>query len=216
MASSAIRHLVPRGLEIDEIDRSAWVAVTPFWMSGVTCRPFPPVPRISRFPELNVRTYVRHGDRPGVWFFSLDAGSRLAVMVARWLFRLPYRFARMAHRREKDTIHYHSSRPGGPSFDARYEPTGSVFASRPRTPESWLTERYCLYSQGRSGRLYRAEIHHVPWPLQPGRVRVERNEMLSSHGISITGPPPHVMYAERLEVVVWPLEPVEVGASRLG
>ncbi|MGQ0703882.1 MAG: YqjF family protein [Gemmatimonadales bacterium] len=216
VSSSTIRHLVPRELEIDEFDGSAWVAVTPFWMSGVMVRHLPALPGIGRFAELNVRTYVRQGDRLGVWFLSLDAGSRLAVRVARWRFRLPYFYARMTHRRGNDTIHYHSSRPGGPSFGASYEPTGPVFTSRQDTLEYFLTERYCLYSQNRSRRLYQAEIHHVPWPLQRAQVQVDRNEMLASHGMVIAHPPPHVMYAERLEVVVWPLEPAPVGASGFG
>src|SRR6478736_184531 len=77
-----MRPLVPRELEIDTFDGSAWIGVVPFRMSAVRMRGLPPVPGASAFPELNVRTYVRYGGRAGVWFFSLDAESALAVFAA--------------------------------------------------------------------------------------------------------------------------------------
>src|SRR5437867_5100192 len=85
-----IRPLIPNGLELDTFDGAAWIGVVPFRMTGVRLRWLPPLPGISAFPELNVRTYVRVRDRPGVYFFSLDAGSRTAVAMARAWFHLPY------------------------------------------------------------------------------------------------------------------------------
>jgi hypothetical protein len=204
-----LRPLLPPGLTLQEFAGSAWVAVTPFWMSGVRLRGWLPLPGAARFEELNVRTYVTVGDRPGVWFFSLDAASRLAVWGARRFYRLPYVHARMSHRHSGGSIDYHSQRRDGTRFEARYEPIGPVTPSRPGRLEHWLTERYCLYAQRGAGPLYRAEIHHAPWPLQPARAAIGRNDMLRIHGIDLGDAPACLHYSRRLEVIVWPPQRVE-------
>lgn len=208
VATSILRPLVPERLEIEEREGSAWVGVIPFWMSGVAMRPLPPVPGASHFPELNVRTYVRHGDRPGVWFFSLDAANRLAVWVARTFFHLPYVFARMEARRNNNGIAYRSRRPDGPAFEGTYAPVGKVALTEPDSLEHWFTERYCLYSQSARGQIHRADIHHAQWPLQPAEAEIRHNDMLTVHGIEVDGPAPHQHYAKKLEVLVWSLKPI--------
>lgn len=206
--AAALRPLIPRALTLQQFSGTAWLAVTPFWMSGVGFRRWPAVPGISRFAELNLRTYVTLEERPGVWFFSLDAGSRLAVLAARRLYGLPYLHARMWHRLQEDEIVYHSQRADGTCFDARYGPMGPAGTSRPGSPEYWLTERYCLYAQSRSGHLYRAEIHHAPWPLQPAQAVIARNDLPRVHGIEVGGPPALLHFSRKLEVVIWPRERV--------
>ena len=211
MPAAALRPLIPPALRLQEFAGTAWLAVTPFWMSGVGFRRLPALPGISRFDELNLRTYVTVEDRPGVWFFSLDAGCRLAVLAARRLYALPYVSARMWHRAEGQELVYHSQRADGTRFDARYGPLGPAATSRPGSAEYWLTERYCLYAQDRSGRLYRAEIQHAPWPLQPAQAAITRNDLLRVHGIELGAPPALLHFSRRLEVVVWPRE--RVGAT---
>jgi len=204
-----LRALVPEPLAIDEFGGSAWVGVIPFWMSGVTLRRCPAVPGLSRFPELNVRTYVRLADRPGVWFFSLDAANQLAVWVARWLFQLPYVYARMRVRRTGDRVDYDSRRRDGTAFAVDYRALGDPARAMPGTVEHWLTERYCLYARSGAGALHRAEVHHAPWSLQPAAAHVRRNDLLGVLGIAVTGPAPQQHYARRLDVVVWSPERVE-------
>ena len=206
---AAVRSLVPRTLEIQKFSGTAWVGVIPFWMSGVALRNWPALPGVSRFPELNVRTYVTLEGRPGVWFFSLDAANRLAVWTARRFFHLPYAYARIQVRRTGDQIEYHSARPSGPGFEATYRPHGSPTRTVPGSLAQWFTERYCLYAQARSGQLSRAEIHHKPWPLQQATADVRRNDMLRLHGIDVQGPAPQQHFAQKLEVVVW--SPEQVG-----
>src|SRR5689334_15035004 len=63
----AVQAVVPAPLEVDTFDGQAWVAVVPFRMSEVRLRSFP-LPFANAFAEVNVRTYVRHGDRTGVYF----------------------------------------------------------------------------------------------------------------------------------------------------
>ncbi len=213
VAAASLAPLIPPGLEVEEYDGSAWVAVTPFWMSGVTVRGIPPVPLLSRFPELNTRTYVTRDGIPGVWFFSLDAGSFPAVLAARRLFHLPYHYARIHHRTERGRVFYRSQRAGGPGFEGSYRPRGEVTQSRPGSLEHWLTERYCLYARDNDEVLYRAEIHHAPWPLQAAEVELERNDLLTAAGIPVGGPPALVHFSSRLEVAIWPAEPVGSGET---
>jgi uncharacterized protein YqjF (DUF2071 family) len=108
---SVLRPVVPEGLDIDTWEADAWLGVVAFTMTGV--RPWwsRPVPGISAFHETNLRTYVHVGGRrPGIYFFSLDAASRLAVRVARWRWELPYFYARMNIRRDGRLIRYTSRR----------------------------------------------------------------------------------------------------------
>jgi uncharacterized protein YqjF (DUF2071 family) len=145
-----IHPLIPTCLELDTFERTAWLGIVPFHMSGVRPRGFPSTPGLSAFPELNVRTYVVKNGIPGVYFFSLDAGNPIAVAFARSLFHLPYFNARMSSRMLDDTVHYTSQRThrGAPSADyrARYRPIAPVVESRPGSLEAWLTERYALYT----------------------------------------------------------------------
>ena len=206
-----LRDLVPPALSLDTFERRAWVGVVPFGMSGVRPRGVPPLPWVSAFPELNVRTYVTNGGKPGVFFFSLDAGSPLIVEVARAWYRLPYFRARMSLRLEAERVHYRSTRTdrraSGADFAGRYWPTGDVFRAYPGSLEAWLTERYCLYTVDAAGRAHRAEIHHAPWPLQAAEAEIETNTMVEALGIPLAGPP-LLHFASRLEVVAWPLRVV--------
>jgi uncharacterized protein len=211
--AATVRAHVPTELSIDEYDGTAWVGVTPFRLSGLRLRAAPPAPFLSSFLELNARTYVTYEDKPGIWFFSLDASSRLAVEAARRSYRLPYFTARMAARGWDADVRYSSertSRRARPAaLSARYGPEGEVFNAAPGSLEHFLTERYCLYTTD-GGRVFRGEIHHKPWPLQAARGEFERNTM-PPPGIEIDGEP-LLHFARRQDVVIWSLD--AVGAAR--
>ena len=111
--AAELGYLLPPGLQVDTFDGWAWVGVVPFCMDRVRLRGLPAIPGASRFPELNLRTYVRSQSThvPGVYFFSLDAANPAAVAVARLRFHLPYYWARMSTEEKPDgLIHYSSSR----------------------------------------------------------------------------------------------------------
>ena len=220
--TAALRPFIPAGLELDTFDGSAWLGVVPFRMSGIRRRLLPPIPGTSAFPELNVRTYVTRpgGASPGVWFLSLDAASRIAVRVARWTFHLPYFDAHMSCTRDPAAgaaggagagVRYRSVRThrGAPpaAFAARYRPTGDPLRARPGTLEHFLTERYCLYATDPRGRVFRGDIDHIPWPLQPAEAEVEQNSMAEPLGIRLPDAAPLLHYADRLDVVAWDLAP---------
>ena len=181
-------------------------------MEGVMRRPFPDLPWISAFPELNLRLYVEYEGKPGVWFLSLDAGNPLAVWAARRFFHLPYFRAKMRLGYEGEEVLYDSVRSGsGEQFKGKYGPAGEVYESKPETLEHWLTERYCLYSQAPGGTIYRGEIHHQPWPLQPAEASIEVNELARPFGFENEGEPALLHFSKRIEVAMWGLERVEVG-----
>lgn len=205
----ALRPLVPAQLPLDTFEGQCWLAVTPFHMTNVRPRGLPPVAGVFSLPELNVRTYVKLENKPGVYFFSLDAGILSAVFAARSFYRLPYFYARMRVRVAAEEIRYHSVRrvPANAEFRGSYRPLGAVELRTPGSLEHWLTERYCLYTTtGRS--LFRAEIHHLPWPLQDAAAELEINTMAAAAGISLPQTAPLLHFSRRLEVLVWPLRRV--------
>jgi uncharacterized protein YqjF (DUF2071 family) len=211
---AAIRDYVPSTLNIDSYDGSAWIGVVPFRMADVAPRFIPAVPWLSAFAELNVRTYVTSEGKPGVWFFSLDAENPVAVELARDIFHLNYYTARMRCTRHRDEVEYQSIRQhrGAPpaTLTARYRPTGGVYHSQPGSLEAFLTDRYCLYVANRRGRVWRGDIHHAPWPLQPAEAEVARNTMAEQIRLILPKIQPLLHFAKRLDVVAW--APEKVGA----
>ncbi len=209
----ALQPLLPRGVELETFEGQAWLGVVPFLMRNVRPRLVPPIPGLSAFPELNVRTYVHTpGGKPGVWFFSLDTTSRLSVWGARWSFRLPYYLARMQVETAGSVVHYASRRvhreAPPATFRARYWPTGEVFHAAEGTLDNWLTARWCLYSVDSQGRIYRGDIAHQPWPLQPARVEVQENTMSAQLGVALPDQQPLLHYAQRVDVRAWAPERV--------
>jgi uncharacterized protein YqjF (DUF2071 family) len=205
-----LRPHLPAALPIDTFDGSAWLGITPFEVSGLRPRGMPPLPRLSRFPELNVRTYTTLGEKPGIWFFSLDAGSAAAVAGARLTYRLPYFRADMAIERVDGRVRYRSERTPGHGAPAAlgvtYAPSGPQRPPTPGTLEHWLTERYCLYTVGRRGEILRAEIQHPPWPLQPATAAFAQNTMPPA-GVPLPAQEPLLHFAGRQDVLVWPPRP---------
>ena len=209
-----LRPHVPKTLDVETFEGSAWVGVVPFRMSGVRPRFVPPLPGLSRFPELNVRTYVipkGSREKPGVWFFSLDATNPLAVRVARWTHSLPYFDARISCAANggtnTPTVHYSSRRThkGAPpaELDIEYRPVGPPSPAQAGTLQFFLTERYCLYSATPAGTLYRCEVGHAPWPLQPAEAAVRRNTMTRQLGFDPPAMAPLLHYSDFLKVVAW-------------
>ncbi|HEU5422020.1 MAG TPA: DUF2071 domain-containing protein [Nitrolancea sp.] len=210
-----VRPLLPAALPLDTWEGEAWVSVVPFRMRGVTGRGLPAFPWLSSFPELNVRTYVTLGGKPGVYFFSLDAGNILAVWAARLGYHLPYFHADMLVWREQEWITYCSHRVhrGARVGDllARYRPTGPVTEAPLGSLGAWLSDRYALYTVDRRGRPLRAEIDHATWPLQPAEVEIFRDTLSTADGLALSGPPALLGFARRVDMHAWLPERVETG-----
>src|SRR6266550_1311820 len=207
-----LRQRVPAALDLDTFDGQGWIAVTPFHMTGVRPRGVPDIPGFSKFPELNVRTYVTCQGRAGVYFFSLDAASLSAVLGARSFYRLPYFYSNMKVQVNED-VHYDCNRRVSPQarFRARYRPVSAVRIREKGTLENWLTERYCLYTAS-GEQVFRADIHHVPWPLQDAEADIEVNTMARAAGFTLPDVAPLLHFSRQLQVLVWPLRRVRSGA----
>ena len=201
----ALRERVPASFELDLFDGEAWVGIVPFHMTNVAPRFVPALPWVSAFPELNVRTYVRAGGKPGVYFFSLDAGNSVAVGAARTLLNLPYYTAEMAVTPAGGEIRYESRRQGSPpaGFRAAYRGLGDPRPPRPGTLEYFLAERYCLYAVNHRQLAYRLEIHHPAWPLQAAAAQITENTMAEAAGIHLPSMAPLLHFASRQDMVCW-------------
>jgi uncharacterized protein YqjF (DUF2071 family) len=206
IGQDALRPLVPAGFELDLFDGQAWLGIVPFYMTNVAPRFVPALPWISTFPELNVRTYVRVGDKPGVYFFSLDAGNPIAVGAARTMLNLPYFSAAMKVDAAGDgTIGYESRRLSQPAaqFSARYRGLGDRRPPAPATLEHFLVERYCLYAVDHSFHRYRLDIHHPVWLLESAEAEIPVNTMADAMGLRLPGMTPLLHFARRQDMVCW-------------
>jgi uncharacterized protein len=206
----ALRSLIPLRLEIDTHEGRAYVGLVPFTMAGVRPVWSPAVPGLSSFHEVNVRTYVHlEGRDPGVFFLSLDASSRVAVLVARSTYHLPYRFARMSLTRgPKGEVRYSSERrwpgPKPAACAMRYWPAGPVAPAALGTLEHFLVERYVLYAE-RAGRLLRGRVHHTPYPLQGAGFADLDESLLAAAGVHRGSATPLAHYAKGVSVELFGL-----------
>ena len=208
---AALRPAIPPTLALDTFDGIAWLGVTPFRMAGTRPRLVPLTLGLG-VPGAQ-RPHLRDGRRePGVWFFSLDAANPLAVRGARLLFHLPYYDAAMRSERDGDVVRYTSTRTHrgapGAAFAGHYRPSGPVSHAAVDSLEYWLTERYCLYAADRRGRLWRGNIHHARWPLQPAEADIACNTMADQLPLRLPPRAPLLHFAPRLAVVAWALEAV--------
>lgn len=204
--AEVIEAQLPAGLALDTFEGDAWLGLAAFRPTAVRLRGLLPMPPLASFLQLNVRTYVTADGMPGVWLFSLDASSAIAVEVARRAYKLPYHRARMSASRRNGRIAYECARAGEPgrAFSGSYRPLdGPPRADGKSALERFLVERYCLYTTDEDGVLHRAHIHHPPWPLQDAQLDLELNTMLP---LALPEDPPLCHFSSRLDVVVWSLE----------
>jgi uncharacterized protein len=198
-----LRQRIPDELEIEEHDGTAWLSIVFFRVRALRARGALPVPGISSFLQLNVRTYVRGPDGlPGVWFFSIDASSRLAALGVRRIYHVPAFHARMTQEPAKEWQEAECVRLGEPGrvFAARYRANGETFHAQPGSLEWFLTERYRLFSAEAS-----AEMHHDRWLLSPAEAEVE---LASIVPFTLGGAPRLCHFAFRQDALIWPPEPI--------
>ena len=202
---------LPDQLSIESFDGSAWLGLVPFAMERV--RPWwsPAVPGISWFRETNIRTYVRHknGQR-GVWFFSLDADSRLAVQLARRFWHLNYIDARLSLSVDGDEFRWsgHRRRASDAGYDIRAAFNGeSPQTATPGSLDEFLLERYILFTRSSRGRIYSGEVHHQPYPfVRPKRISCQESMLRTILPESPQRGPDHAAYCRGVDVAVSPLK----------
>jgi uncharacterized protein len=201
--ADVLQPLVPASLQVEERDGSAWLGVHAFRVDSVRLHGTLPVPWISSFSQLNVRTYVRAGRKPGLWFFSLDTPSTLAAETAKLVYRLPWSTCRLELGERLGRLEVSASRPEGRVFTARASPRGTPEPAEAGSLEEFLFERYCLY--GHDGTVQRAELHHRPWLVRPAIGGVDLNTMSP---VDLPDEPAVLHAAATQDVLAWPLEDV--------
>lgn len=218
-----IAPMLPEGLEVDTFQGSAWLGAVPFWLDRIKIRGIPPLSGLRRFPDLNLRTYVRDEDTgtPGLYFFSLDASSLLVVGVARSIFHLPCHWAemRLEHWPEREFAFYSRRRftPEPVIFKARYRslgPSHQLAEGWAGTLPQFFSERPRLFSVNREGQTIQAALHHIPWPLEEAEAEIERNDLAGAIGIRLLNKEPVLHYSRCMAVYVWPekvLKPAMAG-----
>jgi uncharacterized protein YqjF (DUF2071 family) len=205
-----LRRIIPSTFELDTYQGQAWIGVIPF---EIAIRPRGLFP--FHFFEVNVRTYVSLGGKPGVYFFSLDASSRLAVWMARRWFHLPYFDAGISMEAAGDWVECWSRRQDRCGVEAelrvRYRPVGPAAVPDPGSLADWLTGRYCLYTRDSASVAYRCDIRHEPWLLQPAEAEIATNTMTAPLGLELPASPPLLHFSRRVSrVLTWNLEPCGV------
>lgn len=218
MEPAAIQATLPPGLHVDTFEGKAWAGVVPFYMDAIRPVYVPPMPWISWFLEMNVRTYV-HDDagNSGVWFYSLDCNQPVAVEVARRFFHLPYHHARMKARLEADIVHYRSERRGtGVPTDYVYQPDKrEVRMAEPGTFEFFLVERYLLFSASSVGRIHTGRVYHTPYTFTDAECGTWSAEPLRQAGLPMPEvAPASMLYSPGVDVWVHPLRRHDVAGLR--
>lgn len=206
-----IQATLPSGLTVDLHEGAAYLGIVPFFMQRIRPAFLPPVPWLSWFLELNVRTYVHDAaDRPGVWFYSLDCNQALAVTLARQFFHLPYFRSRMSACRAGDTVDYRSQRREEPGPPARYlwTPHGAAKEAEPGSLEFFLAERYALFCAAPSGQLYEGRVHHAPYRLRETQVQEWSLQPASMAGFQLSYPPCSALAADYVDVAIHSLVPI--------
>lgn len=209
IAPEVIRPHLPRGLHVDLFDDQAWIGVVPFAMERVRPVGLPPVPWVSWFLELNVRTYVHdESGRPGVWFFSLDCNQPIAVEVARRFFHLPYHHARMSAKVRGAEIFYSSCRKGSDTVSRfRYRRPVGAEPAREGSLEWFLVERYLLFTTDRAGNIRSGRVHHEPYRIAAAKCDQWSSAPIEEDGLGrVDGAPVSMLVAEPVDVAIYPLE----------
>jgi uncharacterized protein YqjF (DUF2071 family) len=205
VAAESLRPLLPPGLALDLHEGSAYLGLVPFSIERARFGWCPPGRGLS-FLETNLRTYVHvGGDQPGVYFFSLDAASRLAIGVARAGFGLPYHAARMRAELRGEETHYRMERCSGgrPRLELSYRVGRLLGPSPPGTLAHFLIERYLLHVE-RRGALWTTQVHHAPYPVQEASLLHLSESLIEAEGFAPpAGPPPLVHYARWVEVEIF-------------
>jgi uncharacterized protein len=164
--ASVVRPLVDSRLTIDTFESDqAWISATPFTLVGGRLRGLPPLPRVSTFHELNLRTYVHlDGREPGIWFFSLDCASALACVLARAAMALPYHWSDIERSNDGNTSFYECRRRRSAAFfRARWSTSGGQQCAPARSLQDFLLNRFRLYTRHHAQNLVKQAIWHEPW-----------------------------------------------------
>jgi uncharacterized protein YqjF (DUF2071 family) len=189
---AVVEKLVPDKLKLDLKDGKAWVSVVPLRMAKVGfLTSF--LPRLATFGQINLRTYVRYQDRPGVYFLSLECGRELVDILAPLLFHLPYERAEVSITEANGSFKCRSQGAhAGKDFqlqcDYRPQEGSALEPATKGSLEAFIAERYSMFVVD-DGKVLRGDVKHEPWKLQRAAVDSWVDTLTSAHGLPALGPP---------------------------
>lgn len=195
-----IQRLLPRGVEVDTFDGSAWVGLIPFSMRNIGLPKFPPIPYFGSFPEINVRTYVRRNGIPGVWFFSLDINRLIPAVVARTTYLLPYCWGSASNTLSDGMLKTTVERRWPRRASANTEVRIGDAMSEPDELSVFLSARWGLYSRGLFGGVLYAPVDHERWPLYSAACETVESNLFEVAGLTAPVGEPHVMFSPGVSV----------------
>lgn len=152
-----LRELVPSHLELDQFDGEHWISLVAFTMDKIHPRFTFPIPFLSTFHEVNLRTYVTRNGKPGVYFLSIEAEKWLPTVLARYTSGLPYKHSPIIQTNTSYSVQ-------GKRCEIGIEFLKKGRIETPTPKELWLTERYSLY-RGKNKFETAMDVHHKPWEL---------------------------------------------------
>ena len=206
-----LRSSIPSSLDIDTYQQMAWLGVVIFEIEGIYFRGLPPISVVFSFPEVNLRTYVQHKGKPGVFFLSLDVGNWASLAISKRWYHLPYCKAKISYRKETPftvkvcvteivKLPLHSKGVLQTDLRSYFPEEGTI--------DHWLTERYCLYSVDRKGNIYCGDIHHKPWSLQKAQAVLSNNTLPAPFGINISVDEPILHFSKGLDALFWNIKKI--------
>ena len=197
--------VLPAGLQPDLFQGKAYIGLVPFEMKNI--RPaWCPKALGFNFLETNIRTYVLHKNEPGVFFFSLDASSLIAVKIARWIWHLPYFHSGMTFSNEQTTCEYNLKRDNNIQSNIKIKVGQPIPPSQPDSLEYFLLERYLLFTQLR-GRILRGQVHHVPYPARSASLIDFEDQLLEVNGFTgLNTSPDLIHFSTGVDVEIYSLK----------
>jgi uncharacterized protein YqjF (DUF2071 family) len=203
---------VPPGVTVDHLGGRARVSFVAFEFARTRLYGLA-IPGHTRFPEINLRFYVRAGPDRGIVFIREFVPRRAVVLVARARYNEPYvRIPMHSDTRpiRQDRLQLNHIFGAGPSsvtaeVDAHGEPPADD------SDERWLTHQAFGFGRTHRGAPRRYRVEHPVWPLHPVR-RLE----LDVDFAGLYGPdwaflgdavPSHVTFAAGSDVALYPPGP---------
>ncbi|MFO7447714.1 MAG: DUF2071 domain-containing protein [Ignavibacteriaceae bacterium] len=209
--SAKLQRTLPEGLYVDTYNGRAYIGVIPFSLLNLRLNLLPPVPGISYFSEINVRTYVYdENGTPGVWFYSLDADKFLAVEAAK-LIDLPYRHAEITNEKDPGNgiINFSVKRTGEIiSSHFKYSMNGEESFADSESLEFFLIERYLLFNYSKEKNMIRQiQVHHNPYPIVKADLLQWDDKMLRLNGFEVTNrKPDHTVMSPGVDTKIYMIE----------
>lgn len=211
---SKLRPYIPSPLQIDTYDGFAWLGVVVFVIEGIYLRGLSNISLVPIIQEVNVRTYVRYGEKTGVYFLSLDANHWSTYTIAKHWYRLFYHPAKISIQDKENIFHIESIRKGKAEtpimLKGMYTPLAAEYIPKVGMVDHWVTERYCLYSTRNGKDIYCAKIHHRPWVLQQAEFEIETNTLFMPFYMDLRGAKPIAHFSKGVDALIWNINKAKI------